>query len=73
MAEFTVYLLIFRKPLILFVTKSSLNVCRNCLNAKLTCHRARYLLPVEIIERSGLATGPATVKLLSYCLALLTR
>ena len=31
------------------------------LKAKLACHLARCLLPVEIIERCGLATGPATV------------
>ena len=38
------------------------------LKAKLACHPARCLLPVEIIERCGLATGPATVELLSYLL-----
>ena len=38
------------------------------LKAKLACHLARCLLPVEILERCGLATGPATVKLLSYLL-----
>ena len=38
------------------------------LKAKLACHPARCLLPVEIIERCGLATGPATVGLLSYLL-----
>ena len=31
------------------------------LKAKLACHPARCLLPVEIIERCGLATGPATL------------
>ena len=41
---------------------------RNCLKAKLACHPARCLLPVEIIERCGLATGPATVELLPYLL-----
>ena len=39
-----------------------------CLKAKLACHPARYLLPVEIIERCVLATGPATVELLPYLL-----
>ena len=38
------------------------------LKAKLACHPARCLLPVEIIERCGLATGPATVELLPYLL-----
>ena len=38
------------------------------LKAKLACHPARCLLPVEIIERFGLTTGPATVELLSYLL-----
>ena len=38
------------------------------LMAKLAYHPARCLLPVEIIERCGLATGPATVKLLPYLL-----
>ena len=38
------------------------------LNAKLACHPARCLLPVEIIERCGLTTGPATVELLPYLL-----
>ena len=38
------------------------------LKAKLACHPARWLLPVEIIERYGLATGPATVELLPYLL-----
>ena len=36
------------------------------LKAKLACHPARCLLLVEIIERCGLSTGPATVELLSY-------
>ena len=36
------------------------------LKAKLACHPARCLLPVEIVYRCGLATGPATVKLLPY-------
>ena len=35
---------------------------------KLACHLARFLLPVEILERCGLATGLATVKLLPYLL-----
>ena len=30
------------------------------LKAKLACRLARCLLPVEIVERCGLATGPAT-------------
>ena len=34
------------------------------LKAKLACHAARFLLPLEIIERCDLATGPATVELL---------
>ena len=38
------------------------------LKAKLACHPARCLLPVEIIERCGLATSPATVELLPYLL-----
>ena len=38
------------------------------LKAKLACHPARCLLPVEIIQRCGLATGPATVELLPYLL-----
>ena len=38
------------------------------LKAKLAYHLARCLLPVEILERCGLATGPATVKLLPYVL-----
>ena len=38
------------------------------LKAKLACHPAKCLLPVEIIERCGLATGPATVELLQYLL-----
>ena len=37
------------------------------LKAKLACHPARFLLPVEIIERCGLATGPARQLLWSYC------
>ena len=36
------------------------------LKAKLACHPARCLLPVEIIKRCDLATGPATVELLPY-------
>ena len=45
-------------------------VARNStlLKAKLACHPARCLLPVEIIERRGLATCPATVGLLPYLL-----
>ena len=35
---------------------------------KILCHPGRCLLPVEIIERCGLATGPATVELLPYLL-----
>ena len=38
---------------------------RGVLKAELACHPARCLLPVEIIERCGLATGPSTVELLS--------
>ena len=38
------------------------------LKAKFQCHPARCLLPVEIMERCGLATGPATVELLPYLL-----
>ena len=41
---------------------------RAVLKAKLACHPAKCLLPVEIIERCGLATGPATVELLQYLL-----
>ena len=36
--------------------------CVKTLKAKLACHPARCL----IIERCGLATGPATVELLQY-------
>ena len=46
-----------------FITESNFG-----LKAKLACHPARCLLPVEIIDRCGLATGPATVELLSYLL-----
>ena len=43
--------------------------CRmNCIKAKFQCHPARCLLPVEIMQRCGLATGPATVELLPYLL-----
>ena len=51
---------------IIFIT----NHLRNqlTLKAKLACHPARCLLPVEIIDRCGLATGPATVGLLPYLL-----
>ena len=38
------------------------------LKAKLACHPARCLLPVEIIKRCSLATGPASVELLPYLL-----
>ena len=38
------------------------------LKARLACHPARCLLPVEIIERCDLATGLATVELLPYLL-----
>ena len=38
------------------------------LKAKFQCHTARCLLPVEIMQRCGLATGPATVELLPYLL-----
>ena len=38
------------------------------LKAKFQCHPARCLLPVEIMQRCGLATGPATVELLPYLL-----
>ena len=34
----------------------------------LACHPTRCLLPVEIIERCGLATGPASVELLPHVL-----
>ena len=41
------------------------------LKAKLAYHLARCLiLPVEILERCGLATGPVTVKLLPYVLSI---
>ena len=40
----------------------------NVLKAKFQCHPARCLLPVEILQRCGLATGPATVELLPYLL-----
>ena len=33
------------------------------LKAKLACHLTRCLLPVEIVERCGLATGPVTAGL----------
>ena len=36
------------------------------LKAKFQCHPARCLLPVEIMQRCGLATGPAIVELLPY-------
>ena len=38
------------------------------LKAKFQCHPARCLLPVEIMERCGSATGPVTVELLPYLL-----
>ena len=38
------------------------------LKAKFQCRPARCLLPVEIMHRCGLATGPATVELLPYLL-----
>ena len=38
------------------------------LKATWACHPAKCLLPVEIIERCGLTTGPATVELLPYLL-----
>ena len=38
------------------------------LKAKLACHPERCLLPIENIERCGLATCPATVELLPYLL-----
>ena len=38
------------------------------LKAKFQCHPARCLLPVEIMQRCGLATDPATVELLPYLL-----
>ena len=38
------------------------------LKAKFQCHPARCLLPVEIMQRCGLATGPATVEILPYLL-----
>ena len=41
---------------------------RLSLKANLTCHPARCLLPVEIIERCGLTSGPAAVELLPYSL-----
>ena len=43
-------------------------VTKIILKAKLACHPAMCLLPVEIIERCGLTTGPATVELLPYLL-----
>ena len=48
-------------------TDPAAHSCRP-LKAKLACLPARCLLPVEIIERCGLATGPATVGLLTYLL-----
>ena len=36
------------------------------LKAKLASHPARCLSPVEIVERYGLTTGPATVELLCH-------
>ena len=41
---------------------------RISLKAKLTCHLARCLLPVEIVKRCGLPTGPATAKPLTNLL-----
>ena len=38
------------------------------LKAQLAYHLTRCLLPFEILERRGLATGPSTVKLLPYLL-----
>ena len=38
------------------------------LKAKLACHPARCLLPVESIKRCRLDTGQATVELLPYLL-----
>ena len=38
------------------------------LKAKFQCHPAKCLLPVKIMQRCGLATGPATVELLPYLL-----
>ena len=46
----------------------SLSPTSRFLKAKLACHPAMCLLPVEIIERGGLATGLATVELLPYLL-----
>ena len=34
----------------------------------MACHPARCFLPVEIIERCALVTGPATVELLPFLL-----
>ena len=59
-------------PCILKVTyNNSAQVSYNTkgLKAKLACHQASFLLPVEIIERCVLATGPATVELLLYVLS----
>ena len=44
------------------------NATKTPLKAKFQCHPARCLLPVEIMQRCGLATGPATVELLPYLL-----
>ena len=50
------------------ITRSCEKCTLWCLKAKFQCHPARCLLPVEIMERCGSATGPATVELLPYLL-----
>ena len=52
-------------------SKNGKKLCSSIINplkAKLACHPARCLLPVEILDRCGLATGPANVELLTYLL-----
>ena len=45
-----------------------MNKNKYTLKAKLACHLASCLLPVEILDWCGLATGPTTVQLLPYLL-----
>ena len=60
---------------LIFAT-SALSSCissSSTLKAKLACHPARCLLPVEIIERCGLATGPVYCRATAIFIALLIR
>ena len=45
-----------------------MNKNKYTLKTKLACHLARCLLPIGILDRCGLATGPTTVQLLPYLL-----